>query len=40
MKKDFLAIHLQATATKAGAAITQDLYSSAPVYHLITLHEK
>lgn len=38
MKKYFLAIQLPETA--AEAEITQDLYSSAPEHHLITLHER
>lgn len=40
MKKDFPAVHLQETATEAGAGITRDLYSSAPEYHLVTLDER
>lgn len=40
MKKDFSALHLQETATEAGTEITQDLYSSAPEYHLNTIHER
>lgn len=40
IKKDFPALHLQETATEAGAETTQDLYSSAPEYHLITRHER
>lgn len=40
MKKYFPAIHLPETAAEAGAEIIQDLYSSAPEHHLITLHER
>lgn len=36
VKKDLPTIHLQETATEAGAEVTQDLYSSVPGCHLIT----